>query len=996
MTFWKLPERLERRRQFLLKANRVPPARPKLLEQKIETKDIDANLALVRSSPVFDAGFYAARAGLAADLDPALHYIERGERLGLPASSEFNARLYAAANPDVAQTSINRLIHYELHGRAEGRPLQPTEEASEDDLLAADVVRASVHFDPVFYVSQIPADELVGDLALHYVKYGEARDLLPSADFDPARYKSRNKDVAYAGANALVHFEQHGRAEGRPLPTAARAMVYPTEALSKDKKTVLILLHEASYTGAPILGWNLAKRLSERWNVVVVLGRGGPLFEAFEGFDVVGPLENILGDPIEMEAVAKGLKDTYQPEFVVANSVDTQPIAVALIDQDVPTIILVHEFSSHALPLGRLDPMLRKANEVVFPAELVRDSAIGTYPYLQLRDTRVLAQGLSDIPRLGKAPSAHPSEVSMSLVPSDRAPMTLKQAFAVGMEKRPFIVVGLGSLDLRKGVDLFIAAATNLLHRHPERDFRFIWVGESKHVMGSPYGIGLQEQISRSGLNERFALIPALDDLSLVYENADAMFLSSRLDPLPNVAVEAALKSIPVVCFDRGTGLAEILQSQPGTSALVVPYMDVGRAADALSALMSDSVHYRKTASAIGRLAQKKFDFNRYAKQIEALGMAAAEAAPAERMRRRKDIALLIQDGGLDPEFVFGPKSVEIFGVPASDVAREDAAEYFLRFNERIRLGLPAVRHYSPPRTRPGFNPLSYAHHFEGFERDSLRDPLAHYIESGSPEGPWTHPLIELHASARLRIPPVQRLALHGHFHYTDNIGDLLHGLQANKSDVDLFLTTTSTEAADELHRATRDYAGGSVVIEVGENRGRDIGPFLRVLSDHIIGRYDIVGHLHGKRSVHTHHFDAQLGDRWRIFLWEHLLGPGLPALDIIMERMAVDARLGLVFPENAFLVGWELDRALAGSLAARMGISALPDEIEFPIGTMFWARTEALAPLLKLGLTDADYPDEPLPVDGTVLHALERLLTTVVEHGGYRYATTYTPSVKR
>lgn len=1001
LTFWRLPERLERRRQFRLNASRQPVSQivHKLVEPGGQVGDFAETAAIVRASPLFDAAFYVDRAGLASDLDPALHYVETGEAQGFAASAGFSGKLYAAANPDVAQTSLNRLLHYELHGRTEARPLYPTEDATAEELEAAEIVRASAYFDPTFYASQMADDEVFGDLALHYVKYGDARDLMPSAAFDPARYRARNKDVAYVGANTLVHFERHGKAEGRPVPTAARAMAYPTAALAPEKKTILLVLHEATYTGAPILGWNLATRLSATWNVVIVFGRGGDLAPAFDDFDVVGPMENILNDPIEMGAIAKGLKETYRPEFVVANSVDTQPIALALIDEDVPLVILVHEFSSHALPLGRLDPLLRKADEVVFPAELVRASAVATYPFLQLRTTRILAQGLSDIPRLGEVFNRNPSEVSMTLAPIDRAPLTLKDAFAVDVDRgegRPFIVVGLGSLDLRKGVDLFIAAATNLLHKHPQRDFRFIWVGEPKHVMGSAYGIGLQEQISRSGLNDRLVLMPALDDLSLVYDHADAMFLSSRLDPLPNVAIEAALKSIPVVCFEQGTGLAEIFLSNRDTAGLVVPHMDVGQAADVLGRLMTDAARHKKTAAAVGRLARKKFDFDSYAKQIEALGVEAASAAPANLARRRKDVQLLAQDGGLDAEFTFGPKSIPIFGVPASEVRVEDAADFYLRTSEHINLGLPAVRHYSPGRTRPGFNAYAYTHHFEGYDREKLRDPLAHYLEHGKPDGPWNHQVIMLDSQPRLRAPLLPKAALHGHFHYTDNIGELLDGLNANKANVDLFLTTTSEASADELRTATQGYKKGTVLIEVGENRGRDIGPFVRVLSEHILGRYEIVGHLHGKRSVHTHHFDTQIGDRWRVFLWEHLLGPAMPAMDIVLERMSVDDRLGLVFPENDHLVGWELDRPLADRLAAKMGMAGLSDEIEFPIGTMFWARSQALVPLTRLGLTNADYPKEPLPVDGTILHAIERLLTSVTEHSGYRYATTYTPRFKR
>ncbi len=60
----------------------------------------------------------------------------------------------------------------------------------------------------------------------------------------------------------------------------------------------------------------------------------------------------------------------------------------------------------------------------------------------------------------------------------------------------------------------------------------------------------------------------------------------------------------------------------------------------------------------------------------------------------------------------------------------------------------------------------------------------------------------------------------------------------------------------------------------------------------------------------------------------------------------------------------------------------------------MFWARSAALAPLFKLGIDWDSYPKEPAPIDGTILHALERMLPFVAQHAGYRYATTHVPGV--
>jgi lipopolysaccharide biosynthesis protein len=68
----------------------------------------------------------------------------------------------------------------------------------------------------------------------------------------------------------------------------------------------------------------------------------------------------------------------------------------------------------------------------------------------------------------------------------------------------------------------------------------------------------------------------------------------------------------------------------------------------------------------------------------------------------------------------------------------------------------------------------------------------------------------------------------------------------------------------------------------------------------------------------------------------------------------------------------------------------------DFPNGTMFWCRPAALKPLLNLRLGWEDYPPEPVPYDGTILHAIERILPFVAENQGYHFATTHTPGVTR
>jgi lipopolysaccharide biosynthesis protein len=94
--------------------------------------------------------------------------------------------------------------------------------------------------------------------------------------------------------------------------------------------------------------------------------------------------------------------------------------------------------------------------------------------------------------------------------------------------------------------------------------------------------------------------------------------------------------------------------------------------------------------------------------------------------------------------------------------------------------------------------------------------------------------------------------------------------LRKNRQNCDLFISTTATEKVKGIRAATQDYENGKVERAVVPNKGRDIGAFLVDLSTHF-DEYDVVGHVHGKRSVIDG--DNSMGERWRNFLWTNLIG---------------------------------------------------------------------------------------------------------------------------
>jgi len=824
------------------------------------------------------------------------------------------------------------------------------------------VVRSSGLFDEDYYAGTEQARSANLDPVVHYLCYGEAAHLPPGSHFDPTFYCQRYLDVAEQEVSPLLHYIRYGRSEGRSCQAFADTIEYPNCSGDRDHATVLVVLHEATRTGGVILGWNIIAQLMKTYRVVAIMLRDGPLVSAFRSVAsaVVVLPDNFANYRAEMEALARSLKQNCTPLYAIANSAETRYLVPFLENADIPTIALLHEFSASVRPLGSLYDLFVQSSCIVFSAPIVADSALGDYKILNGRHYDILPQGMCRLPPqvdAGVVSNEDDAKGDLSLLPADDPSI---------------LVVGLGTITPRKGVEFFIQAAAGVARREPANKFTFAWVGRH-YSFDQGYMDFCQEQVRRSGLCDRFIFLGEFSDLEPLYQRANLCFLSSRLDPLPNTAIDCMARGIPVVCFDKGSGIAEVLASDMRTQDLVLPYLDADAAAQVLAGLIDDEARRSALSAAVEKVAAARFDMRRYVSELDRLGRRCRGSLD----RARQDRTVIESSGLFNPELYrsgLGPQ-----------VMIGDEVAHYLRAS---RLTSPRNRPWTGMMLRrplEGFHPCIYAGEYAAFDETTGEDPLAHFLRNGRPTGRWTHTVIrpdKMHASVADNL----RVALHGHFHYTELLPDFLRRLAYNRTRVDLVITTTSEEQALTVRRIVADLGYGRVAIETLPNRGRDIGALLNGLGQQIMD-YDVIGHIHGKRSPHA----SGVGDRWREFLWEHSLGDKYPVIDLIVESFASDPKLGLVFPEDPHLAGWEDNREMAEKLAARMGwIGVLPPHFDFPIGNCFWARPAALEPLLKLGLTWSDYPSEPVPIDGTILHALERLTSFSAMLAGYHYCTTH------
>jgi glycosyltransferase involved in cell wall biosynthesis len=128
-----------------------------------------------------------------------------------------------------------------------------------------------------------------------------------------------------------------------------------------------------------------------------------------------------------------------------------------------------------------------------------------------------------------------------------------------------FLIGGIGTVDLRKGVDIFLQVANKLKQ---DSSIFFLWVGgqetetEYKNFQIDKSRLELDRVIFQPSVNN------PLDFMSIF----DVFFVSSREDPYPLVVLEAAMLSKPIICFDKAGGAKDFVELDCGA---IIEYLNV-------------------------------------------------------------------------------------------------------------------------------------------------------------------------------------------------------------------------------------------------------------------------------------------------------------------------------------------------------------------------------------------------------------------------------------
>ncbi len=378
--------------------------------------------------------------------------------------------------------------------------------------------------------------------------------------------------------------------------------------LRRCEKEVLFISHDASRTGAPLLLLYLLRWLRSNTDIpfsVVLRGRGELLsefrrvarvFVIDEGFlrnsarlaaallrrvglaGLAGRLPELLLS-VSLLPFAKWTYRRNHVGLIYSNTLVNGDLLQLLSGLQCPVITHAHELETsmrHFAPGKRFAPTLQLTTHFIAASCAVRS---------------YLAQGCG-IPD-GRIEVAHSfidaQEWIHAKVDSSRF------RAALGVKDAEYVVGAVGTVDWRKGADLFaqVARATHL--RRGQRDVHFVWIGsvtdEARYQLTyDARKLGVDGYVHFVGSREAPDLIAGVSAF-------DVLCLLSREEPLGMVLLEAACRDKPVLCFSDVGGAVEFVESDCG---FVVPYLDSGAMAERIIQLL-ESTELRARLGTNGR-----------------------------------------------------------------------------------------------------------------------------------------------------------------------------------------------------------------------------------------------------------------------------------------------------------------------------------------------------------------------------------------------------------
>lgn len=238
----------------------------------------------------------------------------------------------------------------------------------------------------------------------------------------------------------------------------------------------------------------------------------------------------------------------------------------------------------------------------------------------------------------------------------------------------------------------------------------------------------------------------------------------------------------------------------------------------------------------------------------------------------------------------------------------------------------------------------------------------------------------------------VKRIALWLHIYYVELIPVCCAYAASMPEGADVIITTDTVHKQAAIKAAFTERLTNHIRVLLVENRGRDNSALLVGCAPYLED-YEIVCFAHDKKVGHLQY--RIQGNAFSEHCFRNTL-KSRAFVENVLEVFEENPRLGILCPPPPNMGGYfntigiadwgpnyENTKALYDRLNLNVPISR-DYEPTAPFGSVFWFRTKALKPLFDAGWQYADFPEEPVDFDGTLLHAVERIYPYAAQQAGY------------
>ena len=298
----------------------------------------------------------------------------------------------------------------------------------------------------------------------------------------------------------------------------------------QNKKTILLVTHELSLTGAPIALFNFTNRLKLLGYLPVIISPiDGQLTELF--------LNNGIPIIIFPEIYTTNIINKIEPLFdlIIVNTIITYPIIKKLNNKSKPVIWWIHESSI----------VYSQITKLLLPRKLTKNIhiySVGNHPKYVLHKVRsryTINELLYFIPE--------PIEISNKLNMSDDSREFVK--FAI-----------IGTIAIHKGQDIVIEAIEKL----PDEIRKKIVLYFVGNIFDKSIYAKIEELVSKYPSNIVNLGVLTQKEIRTLYQNIDCLICSSREDSMPIVVTEAMMYSNLIICSENAGSAALIKQYNSG------------------------------------------------------------------------------------------------------------------------------------------------------------------------------------------------------------------------------------------------------------------------------------------------------------------------------------------------------------------------------------------------------------------------------------------------